>query len=144
MEAFAHRLVDDLWLQTWRLPGVFSSIMRMVGVQTHLSATEIACWKELLFREDGGAAFLKIMRGFELTAECQQRCVAAVRNSAYPRQVVWGANDKMLSWRHFGVQAQLAAGVSQATLLPSKHFPQEDCPEDIATAVHRLAGGSTQ
>jgi haloalkane dehalogenase len=144
MEAFTHPLVDDLWLRSWRLPGVFSSIMRMVGVQTHLSTTEIACWKELLFREDGGRAFVKIMRGFEPTAERQQRYVAAVRNPAYPRQVVWGANDKMLSWSHFGVQAQLAAGLSEATLLPSKHFPQEDCPEDIAIAVHRLAVGSTQ
>ena len=142
MEAFAHQSVAEPWLQSWRLPGVFSSIMRMVGVQTHLSAEEITCWKALLFGQDGGRAFVKIMRSFEPTAERQQRYITAVRNSAYPTQIVWGANDKMLSWRHFGVQAQLAAGLTEATLLPSRHFPQEDCPEEVATAIQRLVTAS--
>jgi hypothetical protein len=43
-----------------------------------------------------------------------------------------------LSWRHHGVQAQLAAGLGNPMLLPGKHFLQEDHPADIAEAVLRL------
>lgn len=78
------------------------------------------------------------MRGFELTAQQQQRYVAVVRNPAYPVQIVWGARDRALNWLPYGVQAQLAAGLDDALLLPGKHFLQEDCPEEIAAAVHRL------
>ena len=94
MEAFAHRMTAEPWLQSWRAPGVFAAIMRTVGVQKHLSTSEIACWRALLFRDDGGQAFLKIMRGFEATAANQQRYVHAVQNRAYKTQIVWGASGQ--------------------------------------------------
>jgi hypothetical protein len=47
--------------------------------------------------------------------------------------------DRTLTWRHYGVQAQLAAGLDHAVLLPGKHFLQEDFPQEIADAVHQLA-----
>ncbi|MGH3633596.1 MAG: alpha/beta fold hydrolase, partial [Mycobacterium sp.] len=53
-------------------------------------------------------------------------------------QIVWGARDRMLSWRRQGVQAQLATGSTDVTLLPGKHFVQEDCPNEVAAAVHRF------
>ena len=43
------------------------------------------------------------------------------------------------TWRRYGVQAQLAAGLDDAILLPGKHFVQEDCPEEVADAVYQLA-----
>jgi hypothetical protein len=45
--------------------------------------------------------------------------VATVRSPHYPVQIVWGARDTALSWRHHGVQAQLAAGLNDAILLPA-------------------------
>ncbi len=92
----------------------------------------------MLFGEDNGRAFLKIMRGFQLTAADRRRYLDAVRNTPYPVQIVWGERDRMLPWRRYGVQAQLAAGVDDATLLPGKHFVQEDCPDEVAAAVHRF------
>jgi hypothetical protein len=44
----------------------------------------------------------------------------------------------MLPWRRYGVQAQRAAGVLEPIMLPAKHFVQEDYPEEIAAAVHRI------
>lgn len=139
MEPFAHRGLGEAWLQSMRIPGVFVALMRYLGVSRHVPAAEIACYIPLLLGGDGGRAFLKIMRGFELTRQKQQRYVAAVRNPCYPVQIVWGARDTALSWRRYGVQAQLAAGLDDALLLPGKHFLQEDCAEEIAAAVHRLA-----
>ncbi|MEE6177951.1 alpha/beta fold hydrolase [Mycobacterium sp. 050134] len=141
MEPFAHRGVGEAWLASMHVPGTFASIMRLVGVSGRVPAAELACWPPLLFGDDGGRAFLKIMRGFELTAAKQRRYVGAVRDTPYPVQVVWGARDTMLPWRRYGVQAQRAAGVRDPILLPAKHFLQEDCPAEIAAAVHRLATG---
>jgi haloalkane dehalogenase len=139
MEPFAHPGVGEAWLRSVRLPGVFVSLMRYIGVSRDVPAAEISCYVPLLLGDDGGRAFLKIMRGFELTADKQRRYVSAVRNPPYPVQIVWGVRDRALSWRHHGVQAQLAAGLDNPILLPGKHFPQEDYPDNIAEAVLRLA-----
>jgi haloalkane dehalogenase len=139
MEPFAHRGLGEAWLRSLRLPGVFVSMMRYIGVSRDVPAAEISCYVPLLLGNDGGSAFLKIMRGFELTADKQHRYLSAVRNPPYPVQIVWGVRDRALSWRHHGVQAQLAAGLDNPILLPGKHFLQEDYPADIAEAVLRLA-----
>ncbi len=139
MEPFAHRGIGEAWLASMRVPGAFSSIMRLVGVSRRVPAAELACWLPLLFGDDGGRAFLKIMRGFELTAAKQRRYLQAVRDTPYPVQIVWGARDAMLPWRRYGVQAQRATGVTEPILLPAKHFLQEDYPGEIAEAVSRIA-----
>ncbi|MGL5441553.1 MAG: alpha/beta fold hydrolase, partial [[Mycobacterium] stephanolepidis] len=70
----------------------------------------------------------------------KQRCyLAAVRDTPYPVQVVWGANDPGLTWRRYGVQAQLATGIDDAILLPGKHFVQEEYPKQISDAVAGIA-----
>jgi haloalkane dehalogenase len=121
-----------------RVPGAFAAIMRLVGVSRHVPTAEIACWLPLLFGEDNGRAFPKIMRGFQLTEAGRRRYLDAVRNTPYPVQIVWGERDRRLPWRRYGVQAQLASGVEDATLLPTKHFVQEDCRDEVAAAVHRF------
>lgn len=138
MEPLAHRGIGEAWLASLRVPGAFLSIMRLVAVSRRVPAAEIACWVPLLFGDDGGRAYLKIMRGFELTAAKERLYLDVVRNAAYPVQVVWGANDTMLSWRRYGVQAQRAAGVQDPIKLPAKHFLQEDYPQEIAEAVYRF------
>jgi haloalkane dehalogenase len=50
-----------------------------------------------------------------------------------------GARGRPLTWRRYGVQAQLAARFDHAILLPGKHFLQEDWTEEIADAIHQLA-----
>ena len=138
MEPFAHRGIGEAWLASLRVPGAFLSLMRLVAVSRHVPAAEIACWVPLLFGDDGGRAFLKIMRGFELTAAKEQLYLGAVHQARYPVQVVWGAKDRMLPWRRWGVQAQRAAGAQDPILLPAKHFLQEDKPQEIAEAVERF------
>jgi len=138
MEPFAHPVLGEAWLKSTRLPGMFLALMRYVGVTRQVPATEIACYVPLLLGDDGGRAFLRIMRGFELTAAKQRLYLSAVRDTRYPVQVVWGVRDRALTWRRYGVQAQMAAGLDHAILLPGKHFLQEDCPEEIAAAVHQF------
>jgi pimeloyl-ACP methyl ester carboxylesterase len=139
MEPFAHPVAGETWLKSMQLPGIFVALMRALGVTRRVPAAEIACYVPLLLGDDGGRAFLQIMRGFEATADKERHYLAALRSKPYPAQIVWGVRDRMLTWRRYGVQAQLAAGLDDAVLLPGKHFVQEDCPEEIADAVHQLA-----
>jgi haloalkane dehalogenase len=139
MEPFAHPVVGEAWLKSMQLPGLFVALMRALGVTRRVPTAEIACYVPLLLGDDGGRAFLQIMRGFEATADKQRHYLAALRSKPYPAQVVWGVRDPLLTWRRYGVQAQLAAGLDDAIPLPGKHFVQEDCPEEVADAIHRLA-----
>ena len=138
MEPFAHPGLGEAWLAAVRLPGAFVSLMRLIGVSRQVSTADISCYVPLLLGDDGGSAFLKIMRGFELTADKQRRYLSAVYNPPYPVQIVWGVRDSALSWPRYGVQAQLAAGIDNPVLLPGKHFLQEDYPAEIAEAVLQL------
>jgi haloalkane dehalogenase len=138
MEPFAHPVLGEAWLKSTRLPGMFLALMRYVGVTRQVPAAEIACYVPLLLGDDGGRAFLRIMRAFELTAAKQRLYLSAVRDTPYPVQIVWGVRDPALTWRRYGVQAQMAAGLDNAILLPGKHFLQEDCPDEIAAAVHQF------
>jgi haloalkane dehalogenase len=139
MEPFAHPGVGEAWLAALRLPGMFFALMRYVGVSRRVSAAEIACYVPLLLGNDGGRAFLKIMRGFETTPDKQRRYLSAVGSVPYPVQIVWGTRDRALPWRRYGVQAQEAAQVDSPILLRGKHFLQEDCAPQIAEAVARIA-----
>lgn len=139
MEPFAHRGVGEMWLKSTQLPGIFLALMRYIGVTRHVPAAEIACYIPLLLGDDDGRAFLKIMRGFELTAAKQNLYLSAVRDTPYPVQIVWGVRDRGLTWRRYGLEAQRAAGLDHSTLLQGKHFVQEDCPDEIADAVYQLA-----
>ena len=70
MEPFAHRGLGELWLASMR-PRLFPPLMRAIGVakQDQVTDAELAAYIPLLRGDDGGRAFLKIMRGFQRTDE---------------------------------------------------------------------------
>jgi haloalkane dehalogenase len=76
---------------------------------------EIDAYIALLKREDGGRAFLRIMRGFELTEAKQDffyKLLQGARRTAVP-----------------------GPGGMGSTLLPARHFLQEDRAPSVAAAV---------
>jgi hypothetical protein len=76
-----------------------------------ISAAELDAYVDVLRGEDGGRAFLRIMRGFERTAEKQRLYQGVLRDGRYPIQIVWGANDPALKLAVHGEQARRAAGL---------------------------------
>ncbi|MEM6295706.1 MAG: alpha/beta fold hydrolase [Myxococcota bacterium] len=132
--------IDRLWLSTVR-GAMFRMLMRMQGIAdaSAMSAAEMDAYVSLLKREDGGAAFLKIMKGFELTQAKRALYRSTLGDVPYPVQVVWGEDDPALSVEHFGEIARAAAGVDAVHRLPGKHFFQEEQPHAIAEHVARLA-----
>jgi haloalkane dehalogenase len=141
MDPFARRGIGELWLASMVKP-IFRQLMYYAGIRDR-SATppaELDAYVELLKREDGGVAFLKVMRGFERTAAKQRLYEGVVRDVPYPVQVVWGADDPALKLSVYGEQARGATGVDTVHTLPAKHFLQEDQAPAVAERIAALAG----
>ncbi|MEA2478419.1 MAG: haloalkane dehalogenase [Thermoleophilaceae bacterium] len=137
MEMFARRGVGELWLAGSARP-LWIALMRMQGVadQSAVSDDELAAHLDLLKREDGGRAFLRIMRGFERSAAKKLRYVRTLREARYPIQVAWGMSDPALPARPHARDVLRAAGGSAAFHeIAARHFPQEDQPARVAELI---------
>lgn len=120
---------------TWYL--LFSQLG--VNHADNLPKEEVYAYVDLLKRDDGGKAFLKIMRNFQKSEEFKRLCYQAVENVSYPVQAIWGADDPALNYERFGEEIKRAANLSTVHKLSSKHFLQEEKPEEIAQLVVQLA-----
>lgn len=139
MAPFAIPGIGDLWLRASpRL--LFSEIFYGIGIgdRTAVSRAEIYAHIALLRLHDRGRAFLRIMRGFELTAEKERFFHEGLGARDYPARIVWGERDPALDLRKME-DCRRALGLEDAILLPAKHFLQEDQPAEIAQAIADLA-----
>ncbi|MBW8058912.1 MAG: alpha/beta fold hydrolase [Solirubrobacterales bacterium] len=135
MHPFSIRGVGEVWLRgTPKF--LFSEIFYLQGVKDRAAAprAEVYAHQALLRREDNGRAFLRIMRGFELTEQKERFFFDGLAGRDYPAQVVWGRDDPALGERRRQA-VQRALGVEQPTLLPAKHFLQEDQAPAVAEAI---------
>lgn len=138
MEPFARRGVGELYLRALQ-PFGFERLMRLQGVASDVPSADLRAYVPLLKRDDGGRAFLRIMRSFERTDAFERRILEALASRSFPAQVLWGEQDPALRIERHGEDVRRALGVDEIMRLPGKHFVQEDEPERIAEAVARLA-----
>lgn len=138
MHPFSIRGIGELWLRA-SPRALFGFLFRLQGVADPraVTAAEIYAYRELLTRLDGGRAFLRIMRGFELTAEKQRFLWEGLAERRYPARVVWGERDPALGPERLR-NVERALGIDEAIMLPAKHFPQEDQYAAVAYAVADL------
>lgn len=120
---------------TW--PTMFSKMG--VNNADPIPEEEIKAYVDLLKREDNGKAFLKIMRNFPKTEEDRELCYRAVKQVPYPVQAVWGKDDPALKYERYGEEIKKVAGLNEVTMLPSKHFLQEEVYEEIVELVDKQA-----
>jgi len=141
MHPFSIRGVGELWLLGMtRLAARQIFYLVGIGDRSAVPATEIDVHHALLKRGDRGRAFLKIMRGFELGEAKERFFFDGLAGHPYPAQVVWGERDTMLA-ENRREAVMRALGVEDATLLPAKHFLQEDQGPAVADAIASLAAG---
>jgi pimeloyl-ACP methyl ester carboxylesterase len=95
-----------------------------------------------MLRGDGGRAYLRIMRSYELTLEFEAKIVKAMTERKYPAQVAWGEKDPALPIHKTGEEVRQMVGVDAVHPLPGKHFVQEDAPAEIAQLVASLTRSS--
>jgi haloalkane dehalogenase len=141
MEPFARRGIGAIYLATLSKPA-FRRLFYLQALEdpSAMAKEEIDAYVDLLKRDDGGKAFLKIMRGFERTVEKQELYLSALGDVPYPVQVVWGEKDPALSLEKHGEAARRAAGLDEIHKLPAKHFLQEDQAPALADRIAAIAG----
>jgi haloalkane dehalogenase len=135
MHPFSIRGVGELWL--WATPPpVFAALFRLQGLGNPraMSRPEIYAYRELLLRGDRGRAFLRIMRGFELTEEKSHFFTEGLADRSYPARIVWGERDPALGIDQLQI-TQRVLGLADATLVPAKHFLQEDQAPAVAASI---------
>lgn len=142
MEPFAHRGLGELWLASMR-PRLFAGLMRRIGIyrQDRVTDAELAAYVPLLRGDDAGRAFLRIMRGFERTAQKERLYRSVVADPRRPVQVLWGSRDPALRLARQGLEAGAIAGVPVHTV-EGRHFLQEDNAPEIADAIRLLVTGA--
>jgi pimeloyl-ACP methyl ester carboxylesterase len=141
MEPFARRGIGEVYLRTLSKPA-FRFLMRLQGVKDMgaVPPEELDAYVDLLREGDGGRAFLRIMRGFERTAEKRRLYEGVLGDARYPRQVVWGEDDPALKLDAEGEAARRAVGADEIHTVPAKHFLQEDQAPAVAAHVAAIAG----
>lgn len=139
MYPFSIRGVGELWLRLLRpYPMRQLFYLQAIADRSATPPAEIYAYYYLLKGSDGGRAFLRIMRGFELSEEKERFYREGLRTLRCPRQVVWGERDPALR-RERRLAVQEFLGVDEAILLPAKHFLQEDQAPAVARALAALA-----
>jgi pimeloyl-ACP methyl ester carboxylesterase len=138
MRPFGVPGIGELWLRSMAKPP-FRMLMRHIGLSNPSSVPndELDAHLDLLRRGDGGRAFLRIMRGFETTAE-KQGLYERILGS-FPVQVVWGELDTALTVDTQGEAARRAAGLDTIVRLPGKHFFPEDHYVELADHIKAFA-----
>jgi pimeloyl-ACP methyl ester carboxylesterase len=139
MRSFAVRGLGRIALRTLPRAG-FAEVFYLQGIADRRAVPrrDVYAHYELLKRTDGGRAFLRIMRGFELTEEKQRLLQDGMASRPYPARIVWGERDPALGLDQMRV-VQRALAVDDPILLPAKHYLQEDQPVAVAQAIADLA-----
>ena len=139
MAPFGVRGIGEAWLAALQ-PGPGSELFYRTGIEDR-SATprhEVQAHIHLLKHRDRGRAFLRIMRGFELTEAKQRFLWEGLAERSWPARVLWGERDRAIGRDQLEAAAK-ALDTDDVTLLPAKHFLQEDQAPAIANAVGDLA-----
>jgi haloalkane dehalogenase len=140
MDLAAPPVVGPIWVATIR-PPVARWLFYLQGIadRSATSAHEVDAHIALLHRDGGGRSFRQIVRGFELTAEKESFYVEGLREAGWRATIVWGERDPALGEdRRRAIEEALGL---EATILPAKHFLQEDQAPAVATAIADLARG---
>ena len=139
MNPFAKRGIGEAWLAMMQ-PWIGSELFYREGIENRgaVPRHEVQAHIHLLKHRDRGRAFLRIMRGFELTPEKQRFLWQGLAEHPWPARVVWGERDTALGLDRLRVVEEVL-GVDGSILLPAKHFLQEDQAPAIANVIGDLA-----
>jgi haloalkane dehalogenase len=139
MQPFAMRGIGPLYLRmTPRAAFAWLFRLQGLGDRRAITRAELDVYHHLMRRGDGGKAFLRIMRSFELTEAKSKLLREGLAGRRYPARIVWGERDPALGRDQLEI-AKRVLGVDDPILLPAKHFLQEDQAPALADAIADLA-----
>jgi hypothetical protein len=145
MRPFENSVLGEIELATLIHP-TWQIMFNKMGVNdsSGIPKNEINAHLDILKRDDGGDAFLKLMRNFDDSEEFRSLCYKAVQEVPYPVQAVWGADDPFLTLDHHAQEIKKVAGLSKIHELSSRHFLQEEKPMEIVEKLEEIIQLSKQ
>ncbi|WP_299605785.1 alpha/beta hydrolase [uncultured Aquimarina sp.] len=131
--------VGELFIAT-TTPFLLQKLMHLRGVyRKEAFGIEVAkTYLQFLKGKDKARSFLKIMRSFEPTSEKENLYISSLKNLDVPKQLIWGMNDKGLTYEKYGVPIKKALEIEKITKTEGSHFLQEDFSEIIAAKLLEL------
>ena len=123
-------------------PWAWQQMLYRVGVQDRsaLAMPEILAWRDLALGSNGGATYLQIMSKVRKGHEGRRWAeVIDSRRTPYPVSIVWGGYDPILPMRRYGWDVLAKTHLSSFTVLPGRHFLQEDCAPQVAALIAKNA-----
>ncbi|CAK9018950.1 Haloalkane dehalogenase, partial [Durusdinium trenchii] len=119
-------------------PSILKLMFGQLGVRNSKDFTYdvAAAWTSLLAHDGGHESFLKIMAGFELTQELEDKIKDGLQEGI-ALQVVWADGERSIpasQLRFIEKNFPLKA----SSKVRGRHFLQEDSPEEISEKVHTL------
>ncbi|CAM4144541.1 alpha/beta fold hydrolase [Gillisia hiemivivida] len=145
MRPFENSVLGEIELATLIHP-TWQIMFNKMGVNdsSGIPKNEINAHLDILKRDDGGDAFLKLMRNFDDSEEFRSLCYKAVQEVPYPVQAVWGADDPFLTLDHHAQEIKKVAGLAKIHELSSRHFLQEEKPMEIVEKLEEIIQLSKQ
>jgi haloalkane dehalogenase len=127
-------VVGPIWVATIR-PPVARWLFYLQGIadRSATPAHEVDAHIALLHRGGGGRTFRQIVRGFETSDEKERFYVDGLHGAGWPSTILWGERDPALGEdRRRAIEKALGI---ESTILPAKHFLQEDQAPAVAAGV---------
>jgi haloalkane dehalogenase len=138
MAVLAPPVVGRLLLATNRGPAArWLFFANGIANRSATPPAEIDAHIELIRLGDGGRALQRIIRGSEPTQEKQAFYLDGLAEVNWPARIVWGRDDPALGVEQRKSIEQVLE--TEATILPAKHFLQEDQAPAVADAIAEIA-----
>jgi pimeloyl-ACP methyl ester carboxylesterase len=121
---------------------VWQELLYRVGVwdRSALPMPEVLAWRDLALGSNEGASHLEIMRRVRDGHDARRWAeVVDSRRTPYPVRIVWGGHDPALTIRRYGWKVLAATHLPSLTVLPARHFLQEDQAPQVATLIAEIA-----
>lgn len=134
MRPFSWPVAGELELATIQ-HSTWAVIFRNLAVEKMDGITneEVSAYVDLLKR------FLKIMRGFDYSESFKLRCYLGVKDTSYPVQAIWGANDPGLRFERYGREIERVIKPDPFITVRGKHLLQEDQWDEISRRIISMA-----
>jgi pimeloyl-ACP methyl ester carboxylesterase len=119
-------------------PRVWQEIMFRVAVadRSALSSAEVMAYRDLALGDNDGATYLEIMRRVRAGhVKGRYQSVVDSRTVPYPIRILWGGRDPMLTLRRFGWKLLAATHLPSLTMVPARHYLQEDQAPVVAQVI---------
>jgi haloalkane dehalogenase len=127
-----------LWVATIRPPVArWLFYLQGIGDRSATPAHEVDAHIALLHRDGGGRSFRNIVRGFEMTDEKERFYTDGLRDASWPAAILWADRDPALGEERRRVFEDVL-GI-EATVVPAKHFLQEDQAPAVAETIAAVA-----